>query len=86
MRGKIQPHKLHASRSWSQQPGKHLDGRGFARAVWPEETEKLARSNLKVDAVHGSEVPEFAGQLLRANGNFRHSFSLRKASTGDGKL
>src|SRR5205809_3456970 len=79
MRRKVQPEKVHASRGWCKQAGEHLNGRGFARTIRPEETEELAGGNLEVDAVNGGEVPESAGQPLRANGYFGHSVSVERS-------
>src|SRR5579859_2417000 len=76
MGGQIDPENLNAPRAWSEQPGEHLDGGGFARAIGAEETEELAGRNAQVHAIDGNEFSETPGQALSANrGSEVHEFS-----------
>ncbi len=44
-----------------EQPGEHLDGGGFPRAIGAEEAEELSGGDAQVDVVNGHEFPETAG-------------------------
>src|SRR5208283_456462 len=64
MRREIEPENFDPPRSWRQQPGEHLDRRGFARSVRPQETKELSRRNLQIDAINGQQLSEAASQAL----------------------
>ena len=49
--------------SGRQQRDQHLDGRGLARAVGPEEAEDFARPDVKAQGVDGRQGVEAPGQL-----------------------
>src|SRR5690348_14089664 len=79
MRSKVQSEQFDAAGCRCKQAGKHFDGGGFSGAVRPEKTEELSRGHLEIHAVDSGEVSKPAGQLLRANGDFRHCCSPKCA-------
>src|SRR5271157_3501927 len=64
------------ARSRLEQPGDHLHGGGFARAVGPEVTRDFAGTRGEADVVHGGDAGETLGNLAK----FEHK--PRRPATG----
>src|SRR5208337_1095434 len=51
-----------------QQPGEHLDDRGFAAAIGAQKPEDFSLFHAETDVVHGGDIAETPDQVLRGNG------------------
>ncbi len=66
--GRIRAQDAHAPRRGPEQSRQALDGRGLAGAVGAEKPVETAGRHGEVDAVHGAETAEVAGQAMRLDG------------------
>src|SRR5216684_3754911 len=68
MSRKVQAQDFNSPSGWRQQAGEHFYGRGFSRAVWTQEAEKLSWRHTQVNAVNSREISKAAGKAVGADG------------------